>query len=133
LPAKKEPRLDPVLPATTQKVEWSPPAATGGVPALPAPIYAVEEDAAIYAGDAAYPGVLAEVTSDGVMRQQRVVGWGRLLRKYLQCRAAQFSTFQRLEKRILIELDLGVGVGRGEAWGCDLSYEYVKINASYTT
>lgn len=37
------------------------------------------------------------------------------------------------EKRILIELDLGVGVGRGEAWGCDLSYEYVKINASYTT
>jgi len=37
------------------------------------------------------------------------------------------------EKRILIELDLGVGSGRGEAWGCDLSYEYVKINASYTT
>ncbi|MEM0448633.1 MAG: bifunctional ornithine acetyltransferase/N-acetylglutamate synthase [Methanomassiliicoccales archaeon] len=37
------------------------------------------------------------------------------------------------EKRIVIELDLGVGHGRGEAWGCDLSYEYVKINASYTT
>jgi glutamate N-acetyltransferase/amino-acid N-acetyltransferase len=37
------------------------------------------------------------------------------------------------EKRILIELDLGVGSGKGEAWGCDLSYEYVKINASYTT
>ncbi len=37
------------------------------------------------------------------------------------------------EKRILIELDLGVGNGKGEAWGCDLSYEYVKINASYTT
>lgn len=37
------------------------------------------------------------------------------------------------EKRILIELELGVGAGRGEAWGCDLSYEYVKINASYTT
>jgi glutamate N-acetyltransferase/amino-acid N-acetyltransferase len=37
------------------------------------------------------------------------------------------------EKRILIELDLGIGVGRGEAWGCDLSYEYVKINSSYTT
>ncbi|HUL39379.1 MAG TPA: bifunctional ornithine acetyltransferase/N-acetylglutamate synthase, partial [Methanomassiliicoccales archaeon] len=37
------------------------------------------------------------------------------------------------EKRILIELELGVGPGKGEAWGCDLSYEYVKINASYTT
>jgi len=26
-----------------------------------------------------------------------------------------------------------VGIGSAEAWGCDLSYEYVKINAEYTT
>ncbi|MGD1060369.1 MAG: bifunctional ornithine acetyltransferase/N-acetylglutamate synthase [Methanomassiliicoccales archaeon] len=37
------------------------------------------------------------------------------------------------EKRIQIMLELGVGDGRGEAWGCDLSYDYVRINASYTT
>ena len=37
------------------------------------------------------------------------------------------------EKRMVVELDLGIGNGAGEAWGCDLSYEYVKINASYTT
>ena len=37
------------------------------------------------------------------------------------------------EKRIRVELDLGIGNGNGEAWGCDLSYDYVKINASYTT
>jgi glutamate N-acetyltransferase/amino-acid N-acetyltransferase len=30
-------------------------------------------------------------------------------------------------------LDLGLGTGNGVAWGCDLSYEYVKINAEYTT
>jgi glutamate N-acetyltransferase/amino-acid N-acetyltransferase len=30
-------------------------------------------------------------------------------------------------------LDLGLGPGNGVAWGCDLSYEYVKINAEYTT
>jgi glutamate N-acetyltransferase / amino-acid N-acetyltransferase len=33
----------------------------------------------------------------------------------------------------VVELELGIGNGTGEAWGCDLSYEYVKINASYTT
>ncbi|HVO78002.1 MAG TPA: bifunctional glutamate N-acetyltransferase/amino-acid acetyltransferase ArgJ, partial [Methanomassiliicoccales archaeon] len=37
------------------------------------------------------------------------------------------------EKRIQVLLELGVGQGKGEAWGCDLSYDYVRINASYTT
>lgn len=27
----------------------------------------------------------------------------------------------------------GNGPGYGKAWGCDLSYDYVKINAEYTT
>lgn len=27
----------------------------------------------------------------------------------------------------------GDGPGTGQAWGCDLSYDYVKINAEYTT
>ncbi len=34
---------------------------------------------------------------------------------------------------VLIEVDLGVGDANGEAWGCDLSAEYVRINADYTT
>ncbi len=34
---------------------------------------------------------------------------------------------------VLIAVDLGNGSGRGTAWGCDLSYDYVKINAEYTT
>ncbi|NRD77833.1 bifunctional ornithine acetyltransferase/N-acetylglutamate synthase [Bacillus sp. BRMEA1] len=32
---------------------------------------------------------------------------------------------------IKILVDLHVGNGSGKAWGCDLSYDYVKINASY--
>jgi glutamate N-acetyltransferase/amino-acid N-acetyltransferase len=28
---------------------------------------------------------------------------------------------------------LGLAGGRAEAWGCDLSEEYVRINADYTT
>lgn len=34
---------------------------------------------------------------------------------------------------IEIFVDLHLGDGIGKAWGCDLSYDYVKINASYRT
>ena len=32
-----------------------------------------------------------------------------------------------------IDIDLGAGDGRGHAWGCDLTADYVRINAEYTT
>ncbi|MEM7735103.1 MAG: bifunctional glutamate N-acetyltransferase/amino-acid acetyltransferase ArgJ [Deinococcota bacterium] len=32
-----------------------------------------------------------------------------------------------------IEVDLAAGEGHGQAWGCDLSAEYVRINADYHT
>jgi glutamate N-acetyltransferase/amino-acid N-acetyltransferase len=34
---------------------------------------------------------------------------------------------------VRIELDLGLGDGAATAWGCDLTTEYVHINADYTT
>lgn len=34
---------------------------------------------------------------------------------------------------VLISIHLGSGPGQGVAWGCDLSYDYVRINAEYTT
>jgi glutamate N-acetyltransferase/amino-acid N-acetyltransferase len=34
---------------------------------------------------------------------------------------------------VLVRLDLGLGSGRGEAFGCDLTEEYVIVNAEYTT
>lgn len=34
---------------------------------------------------------------------------------------------------VLISVSIGNGSGTGKAWGCDLSYDYVKINAEYTT
>jgi glutamate N-acetyltransferase/amino-acid N-acetyltransferase len=39
--------------------------------------------------------------------------------------------FQQPEIEILA--DLGLGDGAAEAWGCDLSADYVRINADYTT
>lgn len=37
------------------------------------------------------------------------------------------------EDTVTIAVGVGNGVGSGQAWGCDLSYDYVKINAEYTT
>jgi glutamate N-acetyltransferase/amino-acid N-acetyltransferase len=36
-------------------------------------------------------------------------------------------------KEVDVELDLGVGRYAATVWTCDLSYDYVKINAEYTT
>ncbi|MDJ0594206.1 MAG: bifunctional ornithine acetyltransferase/N-acetylglutamate synthase [Pleurocapsa sp. MO_226.B13] len=34
---------------------------------------------------------------------------------------------------VLISVGIGVGSGSSIAWGCDLTYKYVEINAEYTT
>ena len=36
-------------------------------------------------------------------------------------------------REVNIRLDLGIGPGTATAWGCDLTEDYVRINASYTT
>ncbi len=36
-------------------------------------------------------------------------------------------------REIVIEAELGLGDCEATAWGCDLTYDYVKINAMYTT
>ena len=38
-----------------------------------------------------------------------------------------------LEKEIEIIIALNDGDGSATAWGCDLTYEYVKINGDYRT
>ena len=46
--------------------------------------------------------------------------------KYLKDTCGAHGTVQ-------IFVTVGKGAGKGMAWGCDLSYDYVKINAEYTT
>ena len=40
---------------------------------------------------------------------------------------------QSLEHPVVIQVSVGNGSGTAKAWGCDLSYDYVRINAEYTT
>ncbi len=64
-----------VLPVAIQVLDWAPPA-EGAPPSPPEPATLVEADAAVYAAAAAYPRALAQVTNDGMLRQQRVAGIG---------------------------------------------------------
>jgi glutamate N-acetyltransferase/amino-acid N-acetyltransferase len=54
---------------------------------------------------------------------------------YLRARAAGTYLGGSAEggDTVLIRLRLGDGPGSGTAWGCDLSDQYVRINADYTT
>ena len=36
-------------------------------------------------------------------------------------------------KNVTVNIDMDLGDGSATAWGCDLTYDYVKINAEYTT
>lgn len=38
-----------------------------------------------------------------------------------------------MQSDVLIEVNVGNGPGESYGWGCDLSYDYVRINASYRT
>ena len=35
------------------------------------------------------------------------------------------------QKEVKLKVDLNLGSAQAKAWGCDLSYDYVKINAEY--
>jgi hypothetical protein len=64
----------PVAPVATQEFAYEPVAAFEGLPSLPAPSLTVAEDPAVYGGATAYPGILAQVANEGVVRQQHVAG-----------------------------------------------------------
>ncbi len=46
---------------------------------------------------------------------------------------AAASDYLKTQDPVKIRLDLHQGFAVGVAWGCDLSYDYVRINAEYTT
>ena len=43
------------------------------------------------------------------------------------------AEYLKAADEVLIEVDLGAGAAEATAWTCDLTYDYVKINAEYTT
>ena len=37
------------------------------------------------------------------------------------------------QETVFVHVDINAGTHSGKAWGCDLTYDYVKINATYST
>ncbi len=47
--------------------------------------------------------------------------------------AATASAYLKRERHVQIRLRLTLGTGRCTCWTCDMTYEYIRINADYTT
>lgn len=56
-----------------------------------------------------------------------------LVKESLEPFDRQKLEIESLRHPVAISINVGDGPGHGKAWGCDLSYDYVKINAEYTT
>ncbi|MFP4545253.1 MAG: bifunctional ornithine acetyltransferase/N-acetylglutamate synthase [Methanomassiliicoccales archaeon] len=101
---------------------------------------------AIFGADPNYGRILAAVGASGAEMDPGLVdlsmgGNGSTVSIFqrgeplLQAGDKEDHTLQDLMKGkvITITVDLGMGEHSAEAWGCDLSYDYVRINAEYTT
>ncbi|WP_250125168.1 bifunctional ornithine acetyltransferase/N-acetylglutamate synthase [Chroococcidiopsis sp. CCMEE 29] len=71
---------------------------------------------------------------------QQGVASTNMSNELLMVKDGELSAFERSaasgylkDDTVLISVSIGNGSGFGIAWGCDLSYDYVKINAEYTT
>ena len=47
--------------------------------------------------------------------------------------AAILSAFMRQNRELHLRLEFPFGAGRVTFWTCDLTYDYVRLNADYTT
>lgn len=93
--------------------------------------------AAVHGADPNWGRILAAVGRADVsldLRSVRVLAQGyELYRGEPQPFDARSVSAALRAADVLLEADLGVGSAAGEAWGCDLSEGYVRINADYTT
>jgi glutamate N-acetyltransferase/amino-acid N-acetyltransferase len=94
---------------------------------------------AIFGGDPNWGRIMQTIGAGGVAwnpetTRVRVAG----VVVFARGRSAGPAARKRAEKalqaeEIAIEVDLGLGRGRARLFTCDLSYDYVRINAEYTT
>ena len=93
---------------------------------------------AVYGNDPNWGRVLAAVARSGATAKEETVSlfWQDVCmfergRPVPYDKAAVSAATDKPDVRIRV--DLGIGEARAVAWGCDLTEEYVRINAEYTT
>lgn len=93
---------------------------------------------AIFGGDANWGRIISAIGKSNVEINPHTVdiaiGNFKMLENSEPCPFSEDLARRYLNRNyIKIGVDLHMGDGAGKAWGCDLSYDYVKINASYRT
>lgn len=93
---------------------------------------------AVYGADANWGRIIGAVGySDAVVDPEKIdvyMGDILLLKDGTPVEFSEEEATEYLKQDpVLIKVDLNLGSGKGKAWGCDLTYDYVKINASYRT
>jgi glutamate N-acetyltransferase/amino-acid N-acetyltransferase len=78
---------------------------------------------------AGYAGVAFDVNAFSLKLQGK-----KVMRNGLPARFDREALKEALKnKDVRIQIRVGAGKGRAEVWTCDLTYDYIKINADYTT
>lgn len=93
---------------------------------------------AVYGTDANWGRIIAAVGYSGASIQPDTIdmwiGPMQLLKNSQPIMYSEEEATAYLEnEEVKIIVHLNVGDGKGKAWGCDLTYDYVRINASYRT
>lgn len=91
---------------------------------------------AIYGTDANWGRIIGAIgQSKATLDVENVdiaIGPIKMLEKSVPCQFSEEAALEYLQDEFIqIFVDLHFGDGNGKAWGCDLSYDYIKINASY--
>lgn len=93
---------------------------------------------AVYGADANWGRIIAAIGYSGADIDPNTIdlaiGPIQLLKQSKPCDYSEEEATEYLKSDIVnIFVDLHYGEGNAKAWGCDLTYEYVRINASYRT
>ncbi|MGZ9782129.1 bifunctional glutamate N-acetyltransferase/amino-acid acetyltransferase ArgJ [Bacillus pseudomycoides] len=93
---------------------------------------------AMYGEDANWGRIISAIGQSGVVIDPIAVDIAVQSISVLQSSELQAFSQEEMkqklkESEIVIDAHLHLGGEKGRAWGCDLSYDYVKINACYRT
>ncbi|HMB00009.1 MAG TPA: bifunctional glutamate N-acetyltransferase/amino-acid acetyltransferase ArgJ [Spirochaetota bacterium] len=93
---------------------------------------------AVFGSDPNYGRILAAVGACGVpLRKEKVaISFGNIIlykdNKVLPANIHKAAAYLK-NKNIIININTGAGKAESIFWTCDISYDYVRINAEYTT
>lgn len=91
---------------------------------------------AIYQGDPNWGRIFMAVGKTpevNIDADKLKIFWGKPARHYADHELDDLHEYLKNNKELYLKIDLSLGKGSFRAYGCDLTEEYVKINAYYTT